>query len=539
MQKTVPNAFLVTLALSGAALAQQQQVFTSTSLTLGPSSEPPMVRGDMPAASQGWTVAPIFTVSESIGSYTPTGILDGVGAFPKSNGRPALVLVNSELGQNAGYPYTLGNGTRMTGARVSYLKIARTPAGQITIHGAGLAYERAYDRFFYPVTDPAQINETGNAIDGLARLCSSQAISELEYGFVDNLYITGEETSTPGHPHGGSQWVIDVDSRTIWAVPGLGRGSWENVTPLDTGDPSTIALVMGDDLEGAPLYLYVGQKNALGDGSFLDRNGFRVGSLYAWKADNGDLTPQDFNGQDSHRSGTFVQVQVQDVAKAGTPGYDVQGYLDDTTLRSQADALGCFSFSRPEDVATNPLDGTQVVLASTGRGQLYPADNWGMLFVIDVDFSNLSADIVILHDANGLPVPDEGIRSPDNLDWADDGKIYVQEDRSTSPASLFGAVTGIEASIWQLDPITRGTRRIAEIDRSAVAPAGSTDSGAGDLGNWETSGILDVTGVFGVAPGERLFLATVQAHGIRDGLIGGSTYLVEGGQLVFVSKVGQ
>ena len=100
-------------------------------------------------------------------------------------------------------------------------------------------------------------------------------------------------------------------------------------------------------------------------------------------------------------------------------------------------------------------------------------------------------------------------------------------------------MTGVEASIWQLDPITRVATRIAEIDRSAVAPAGSTDSAAGDLGNWETSGVLDVTSLFGTAANERLLLATVQSHSVRDGILGGDALLVQGGQLVFLSKLGQ
>lgn len=59
---------------------------------------------------------------------------------------------------------------------------------------------------------------------------------------------------------------------------------------------------------------------------------------------------------------------------AGEIGYDVDGYLDGHTLREQADQLGCFSFSLPDD----------------------------------------------------LPVPDQGIRRPDNLAWADDGFIYIR-----------------------------------------------------------------------------------------------------------------
>jgi secreted PhoX family phosphatase len=146
---------------------------------------------------------------------------------------------------------------------------------------------------------------------------------------------------------------------------------------------------------------------------------------------------------------------------------------------------------------------------------------------------------VIVHDADDLPQPDLGIRSPDNLEWAADGKVYIQEDRSTSPGSLFGGTSGVEASIWQLDPITRAFSRIAVVDRSVVVPAGTTDSGAGDLGNWETSGVLDVTAFFDTFSDERLLLVTVQAHGIEDGPIGGDALLDQGGQLLFLSKRGK
>ncbi|MEZ5974402.1 MAG: hypothetical protein R3E96_06055 [Planctomycetota bacterium] len=150
----------------------------------------------------------------------------------------------------------------------------------------------------------------------------------------------------------------------------------------------------------------------------------------------------------------------------------------------------------------------------------------------------MTADLVIPHDADGLVIPDAGIRSPDNVCWSGNGKIYVQEDKSTSPGSLFGGATGIEASVWQLDPVTRAFTRIGEIDRSVVAPAGTTDSGVGSIGHWESSGVLDVTEFFETAPGERLLILDVQAHGILDGPIAADN-LVEGGQLLFLSKIGQ
>jgi len=503
--------------------------------------EPPMVRGNTPATDHGWSATPLFTVGESIGTYQPVGILDGIFAFPQGpNG--AQVLVNHELTNSVGYAYTLKNGTQLTGARISYFKVNRTvsPQGTVSVDitRSGLAYDTVYDRHFQIVTSAAQINEAGHATNGFDRFCSSNGVQAGEYGFADAIYFAGEETGKPSHPHGGSFWALDVRTKTIWAAPVLGRGAWENVTPVSTGIPGTVGLILGDDTEGSPLYLYVGVKDAFADGSFLDRNGLKVGQLYAWQADNGDLTPQQFSGVDSSRDGHLVEIDVQAPAFAGEAGYDDQGFLDLDTLQAQADFLGCFSFSRPEDIATNPLDPTQIAFASTGRGQLYPADNWGDVYVVDIDFSDLSARIVIVHDADGLPVPDAGIRNPDNLDWGRDGKVYITEDRSTNPASLFGQATGIEASVWQLEPVTRAYRRAGEIDRTVVVPAGTTDSGVGQIGHWETSGILDVTPFFQTLPGERLLLVDVQAHGIKDGVIGGNAQLVEGGQLLFLSKVG-
>ena len=77
--------------------------------------------------------------------------------------------------------------------------------------------------------------------------------------------------------------------------------------------------------------------------------------------------------------------------------------------------------------------------------------------------------------------------------------------------------------------------RIAEMDRSAVAPMGSTDPSPGDVGNWESSGILDVGGWLQSGDGETLLIGAVQAHSIRDGNIK-EAGLVEGGQLFLLSN---
>ena len=200
-------------------------------------------------------------------------------------------------------------------------------------------------------------------------------------------------------------------------------------------------------------------------------------------------------------------------------------------------ALGAFQFSRPEDLATNPKDGSQAVLASTGRGGiLNNSDIWGDTYLIDVDFdfdngvfdpAGSDTELTILYDGDDPDKMQQGLRSPDNLDWADDRRIYVQEDDSAGFAIY-------EASVWRLNPRRPGSAtRILEMDRSAV-PAGQTDGNPGDVGNWESSGVLDVTSLFKTRKGETLLILDVQAHSLTNGLIA-TAGLAEGGQLLFAS----
>jgi len=157
--------------------------------------------------------------------------------------------------------------------------------------------------------------------------------------------------------------------------------------------------------------------------------------------------------------------------------------------------------------------------------------------------------VSILYDGDDDPT--RALRSPDNLDWADDGLIYVQEDeaeeQSLSGEPLFGenAANPNEAGIVKIDPETGELTRVATIDRSAILDPTTSgmpvDTDAGNAGEWESSGILDVSSLFGTEPGS-LFLGDIQAHGIEDqtdvnadSRINDSD-LVEGGQLFILES---
>lgn len=492
----------------------------------------------------GFHVTSLFTVGESIGGYQPPGVLDGTAAFRQSNGA-VRVIFNHELDSDEGYPFRLANGLELTGSRLSYLDIDRVTR---RIVGAGPVISRMVDRSGHEVTSATQINERGAAGGrrGLEALCSAAGYARGEFGFVDDIVLTHEEVSArEGHPHGGSVWALEVATGMLYALPQIGRGSWENSTALAMPDADRpdghIALLLGDDVEfgRAPLYLWIGRRRPMGN--FVERNGLADGALSVWVADNNVRSPADWAGSGTTQHGRFVQLPVRDATAAGRSGYDVRGYLDDTTLRKQAESLGAFMFSRPEDLHTNPVNPRQAVFASTGHGLISPADDWGDIYLADVEFApqprggwHATAKLALLYDSD--ETGDAGIRSPDNLVWARDGRIYVQEDKAVKRA-IFGGSSGREASIWQLDPAQpRRSLRIAEIDRTAV-PAGATDAGRSEIGKWESSGVLDLSELLG-QPGETVLLTTVQAHGVEDGPIGGASHLVEAGQLLLLTRPG-
>jgi serralysin len=483
---------------------------------------------------EGYRVDPLFTVGETLGDYTPIGILDGTGAF-SLNDTTVRVLVNHEVGSDVGYQYTLASGAELTGARISYFDIDKRT---LKIVDSGLAFDTIYNRAGEEVT-PTTPLDTIEGEFGLDRFCAANLMEAYQFGngrgFADTIYFAGEETNN------GTEFALNVETNELWALPWLGVAAWESVTELDTGTTDKVALLIGDDRGPAPLYLYVGTKGVdydeNGQINFLERNGLTGGNLYAWVADdpsnNADVIEadaRDFSGTGNSTKGRFVEVDIYDETGALT-GYDDLGFATQDTQDALAADVNAFLMSRPEDVATNPNKGNQAVVASTGRtGILDDADVWGTTYIVDVNFTdlangNIGGDIKILYDGNdfetnGVSHPDYGLRSPDNLDWADDGKIYLQEDRAIS-SSLFGATSGEEASIWRIDPDATNPEttltRVAQIDRTGV-PSDQSDPVPNDIGNWESSGILDISTLLGNEPGTVL-LFNVQAHSLRDGNI--------------------
>ncbi|MEZ5978687.1 MAG: DUF839 domain-containing protein [Planctomycetota bacterium] len=584
---------------------KKKEVTTLAGLALcaGLTATPALANDDpMAVGSNGYQVSkPVHTVGESFfgttgalnpltaGTYTPVGVMDGIGAFELDK-KTVRVFVNHELGQDRGYAYEVlaaGGGTvSLTGARVSYFDIDKKSR---TIVDAGLAYGRIHDANGQLVSDTSFLS---NGFTGLSRLCSAGLFEAGTYNLADTIFFTGEEDGGNFNPIGGALWALDADHGALWQVPELGHGAWENVTALDAkkfkkdafqqfpilnaiwnlfAAKKYVAIALSDDTspfdadtpsngeaEAAPMFLYVGAKHHFGD--FVDRNGLGDGDLYVWVSKTGELSPLDFNGSGSLK-GRWVEIDNDRKAALasndGSTGYDQYGFPTQKNLWLQAEAVGAFQFSRPEDVATNPKNGTQFALASTGVDTFAVdpisgngVDTFGTIYLFDTNFKTMNCELTIVYDGDADPA--RALRSPDNLDWADDGYLYVQEDKAETDTLtgefLFGptAVNTNEAGIVRVDVGSGATLRVANIDRSVVLdgsianPENAVDT-LSSVGDWETSGILDVSKLFGEKKG-TLFLFDVQAHGIQDQDQFDATSrisdfdLVEGGQLLFLEK---
>ena len=387
-----------------------------------------------------------FTINGDPSSYTPPGVMDGMGAY-EVNPWTVRVFVNHELLNSRGYSYEVSDGASGTfslnGARVSFFDIDKKSC---EIKAGGLAYHTIYDADGNVASDNGFL---ANNLIGFSRFCSASLFEPLEWGdrgLEDRIFFTGEEDGGNFNPVGGGEWALDPSTGEFWHLPDLGRGAWENVTVLDTGTTDTVAILLADDSspfnadpsdvenEAAPLYLYVGVKNPSGD--FPAKNGLRGGKLYVWVSDTGETLPSEFLAAGSSLAGKFVEIDnspnVGQADEAGTNGFDEYGYPTQSTLWTRAKAEGAFGFSRPEDVATNPRNGSEAVMASTGvdtydtaNGTVDGADTFGTVYRVVVDFTGLSsalpafvpATVSIIYDGDADPT--RKLRSPDNLDWAD------------------------------------------------------------------------------------------------------------------------
>jgi hypothetical protein len=198
-----------------------------------------------------------------------------------------------------------------------------------------------------------------------------------------------------------------------------------------------------------------------------------------------------------------------------------------------------------------PGMGKTVYLADSGRGTAGApgpgVSTNGRIWKLKLDPANPTgpAEVSVFIEGDDRPVKDpDRIHQPDNLETTKTS-LMIQEDPGSSQQFNPGDANATTARIWRSNLTGTSMAPVARVDQSLDETAvDEPASPTGRLGAWESSGIVDVSSVFG--PGT--FLVTVQAHTLWTDVADGPdlrapagpdwTYKREGGQLLLLTVPG-
>jgi hypothetical protein len=527
----------------------------------------------------GVSVEALITVGETAGDdgYRFEAIPDGISLRLKGNGT-AEVFVNHETSRvpfpyaAVGTPPTTANSQNdFDNAQVSRLMLNQKSGGVLT-GKLVITSDQNYQRF-----------------------CSNYLATAKE-GFDRELLFTNEETPDWVN-RTGNAWpttvgaatareggvVVAYDpktnkSRPIW---GMGRHNHENSVAIPGYD---VMLLSGDDtFTNNPSQSQVYAYRASNAGAVWNDEG----SLWAFKSDTTGYTKyEDFvPGSTAQIDGSFVEVprliatgrkadgsdlMSGDVpASLGgpypTPPTDGSWQKDPVTgvpvdgpqwvLEKWSRDHGVFGFVRVEDIAYDKRPGMSnvVYVVDSGRGtagvsQAGRSTNgrvWKMVLDPE-DPSKAKLSILIEGDDNPVKTLTE-MHQPDNIESTPNALYFTEDPGSSQQFPVDSTDTNkTSARVWQYSLATGTNRPILAVDQGL--DEGSTDKDPattrGNLGSWESSGIVDASAAFG--PGA--FLINVQAHSlfveVADGADNfapaGADFLDkrEGGQMLLVRVTG-
>jgi len=452
--------------------------------------------------------------------YRMVGIPDGLGAHPNDDDTSTLYM-NHELGFTALSEPVVG-GPKNRGAIVSQWILDE--------EGDPIAGKRAYDSIFAENTFLGPAPVVGNEAQmprQLARFCSGFLAGQ-KNGFDRPIYLTNEESNSPDTFDGTGGLSVAIFDGELHTLPKLGRYSKEN-TVVQPGHGTRTVIF---SLEDGPatldnqLYMYVGKKDRSAKASVLARNGLDNGKLYVFRA----LDPAR-NSERTFTSGSLTGewVEIPDAED-----------LTDTQLEAASDAVGAMTFVRPEDGAYNPTNANEFFFVTTGSssGADDGVNELGRLYSLRLQPGNplTPAALTIVYNADTVVAGGGDIAiSPDNID-ASRQSLMINED-GTTESRLVMAAKGRDGSIWRFD-LVKGPVGAVGVDASTATRAAQLDPPGRDgipvgPGVWETSGIIDTSGLFGA----DTWLSDVQAHPPTTAP-GGSTVTVEDGQLFLMTPAG-
>jgi hypothetical protein len=543
------------------------------------TAQPPMLTPVKP----GVAISPLLTVGDVLRSgYRFESIPDGISVRTRGRGRVDL-FVNHETSK-VPFPYNTAAPTAANGendfdnAQVSRLILNRRSAG--VLNGSfAISSSSGYQRF-----------------------CSNYLATARE-GFSREILFTNEESpdyvyrqtaswppvmGDPAEEEAGLVVALDVKNGKHKPIYGMGRHNHENNVAIPGyGKPVVFS---GDDTFTSGPLTGVFPAGAVPAQSQL--YSYNAPSTKALLADEGDLwafvsdTPGVKNYYDvlPHSgmvvTGHFIKVP-KDIAtgrnpdgselKAADKGYPLPPSNGSwqTDLRSAtpvgidgpqwvleywSDINNVFQFVRVEDIAYDkrPGMGNVVYIVDSGRGRTaaqsldtpnFRSTNgrvWKMVLDRRDPTKVTSLTVFVEGDDSPVKTPTE-MHQPDNLETTRSG-LLVTEDPGSSQQYPVGSTDpdATTARLWQV-PFSGTPEVVVKVDQSA--DGGPTDVDGrppGNLGAWESSGIVDASRAFG----RGAYLIDVQAHTLWVERAPGDdnngdgqpdfTYKREGGQLALL-----
>lgn len=450
-----------------------------TTITGPSSSQTPWLIPSTPNT----TITSIMTATQSVGSYTMCGIMDGVGAYDNFDGT-FTALINHELGNAVGSPRAHGH----IGAFVSKWIINKSTlsviSGSDLIQNLNLWNGTGYTTYNSSNT---------STLAAIGRLCSADLPAVSAYynsttgkGTQNRIFMSGEETGSEGRVF--AHVATGASAGNSYELPFLGKFSWENAVANPFQQDKTI-VVGTDDTTPGQVYVYIGTKT--NTGLDIDKAGLTGGSLYG-VAVTGMTT--ETSSVVIGAGTTFSLINLGNVSA-----------ITGASLNTMSNAMNVTNFLRPEDCSWDPSAPNDLYFNTTNAfgspSRLYR-----------LRFSNIATP------ENGGTITavldgTEGQQMLDNIGIDGNGHILLQEDVGNQAHN---------GKIWEYNISTDVLTQLASHDPARFITGG----GSFLTQDEESSGIIDVGSILG----QGWFLFVDQAHYSIPAPV------VEGGQLLALYK---
>ena len=573
MREHTSRSLWMSIAASAVLIAALPLAAGAASPQSGFKTTQPAMLAVGPDAPVGMEIKPIITVGDTIGAYTYAAVPDGISWYQTAK-NAATVFVNHET-STVPFPYPGVNAANdFDNSMVSQIDLRN--GGAIQSASNIIPSSANYQRFCS--------NFLGTGTTGFSRPILFNNEEGIDWvNDSGTAWTSGPSLQGASGAHQiGAVVAYDVNANAYKTIWGMGRLNHENnVGVPGYGKP---VLLSGDDAFNqvaaqSQLYAYIADNADAVWNDTGDLWAFAPGDDYASVNDYFDFPV----GSPMTISGKFVKVPKNIAVGKDSFGKDLLsgdvGYptppADGTWQRPPGASSGpgidgpqwvlehwgddaannVFQFLRIEDIATDKRPGMSnvIYLADSGRG-LRPTDSlpasqgfrstngriWKMVLDPNEPTRVLSLSILIEGDDNPVKTPGE-IHQPDNLETTLKG-LYVLEDpgssQSFTPAEqISDAARATPARVWQYRFADSALGVMAKVDQSAdEGPTDVDPSGLSRWGDWESTGIVDVSSIFG--PGK--FLINIQAHTlwIEKESVAGWTNKREGGQMLLITIPG-